>query len=96
MDRKRAQSLAHVRGLMVDEHDNALYRNNENMAIIAWVCRALHLRTSSYGFALERLVIMAPSPAAVDTQRSITLLQTRIAQYCPPPPGPPGRIVRKS
>src|SRR5258705_12520687 len=86
MDRKRAQSLAHVRGLTVDEHDNALYRNNENTAIVAWVCRALHQRTASYGFAIERLVIMAPSPSALETQRSITLLQTRIAQYCHPPP----------
>ena len=84
------------RGLRVDEHANALYRNNENTAIVAWVCRALHARTSAYRYALERLVIAAPSPAAADTQRAITLLQMRIAQYCPPPPGPPGRIVRKS
>jgi hypothetical protein len=94
MDRKRAQSLAHVEGLLPDEEANALARNNENTAIIEWVCRALQQRAASYAFAIERLVITAPSPVALETQRSLTLLQTRIAQYCPAPPPPRGRIVK--
>ena len=97
MDRKRAQSLPHVVALTPEEAANALARDNENAAIVAWVCRALRQRADSYGFAIQRLVIIAPSPSALEAQRAIALLQTRIGQYCPAlPPGPPGRIVAKN
>jgi hypothetical protein len=36
----------------------------------------------SYNYALERLVIQAPSPMAADSERALTLLHTRIGQYC--------------
>jgi hypothetical protein len=85
MDRKRAQALSHISPVLPPERDNALWRNNENTAIVAWVCRALQERALSYEFAVERLVITVPSPAALDTQRSITLLRTRIDAFCPAP-----------
>src|SRR5438093_722788 len=59
MDRKRAQSLPHVVALTPEEAANALARDNENAAIVAWVCRALRQRADSYGFAIQRLVIIA-------------------------------------
>jgi len=82
MDRKRAKVLAVASTVSGPEYDNALFRNNENTAIVAWVCRALKERTSSYGYALERLVIRTPSPLAVDTERAIAMLSSRIGQYC--------------
>lgn len=82
MDRKRAQSLAYVSGLTTVERDNALNRNGENTAIVGWVCRALNRRVSAYHYALERLAISTPSPAAADSDRSVTFLQTRIGQAC--------------
>ena len=82
MDRKRAMSLAHVSALGPGERTNALRRNNENKAIVAWVCRAVKQRTSSYRFALERLVIIVPSAGAADTERAVGLLMTRISGYC--------------
>ena len=82
MDRKRAQSLAHVSGLNELEHANALARNNENTAIVAWVCRALKDRVAAYRYALERMVIAVPSQSAAETDRAISLLATRTAQYC--------------
>jgi hypothetical protein len=92
MDRKRAQALGHVPTLP-PEADNALWRNNENSAIVAWVCVALIDRSDSYTFANERLVITVPSPMALDAQRSVTLMRTRINQYCPPPGPGPGRVA---
>jgi hypothetical protein len=38
-------------------------------------------RAASYKIALERLVIAAPSPVAVEAERSLTLLQQRIGAY---------------
>jgi hypothetical protein len=85
-DQKRALALGYVAGstgLTVEEAHNARARNNENTAIIAWVCRSLKQRAGSYRFALERLVIVAPSPNAAEGDRSLGLLQTRIGTYCP-------------
>jgi hypothetical protein len=82
MDRKRALSLAHVSALGSGERTNAYRRNHENKAIVAWVCRAVKQRVTSYRFALERLVIAVPSPGAADTERAVNLLHTRIGGYC--------------
>jgi hypothetical protein len=85
MDRRRAQGLTFVAGssgLSEAETANALARNNENTAVIAWVCRSLHERALSYRFALERLVVSVPSPNAAEVDRSLALLQTRTEGYC--------------
>lgn len=89
MDRRRAQALTHVSELNVREHANALARNNENAAIVAWVCRALNDRIASYRYALERLVVAVPSQAAAEADRAIGLLARDVAQSC----GGPGGVV---
>jgi hypothetical protein len=93
MDARRAKSLAFVRALSEAERDNALNRNNENAAVVAWVCHRLGERATSYGYALERLVLAAPSAKAVEAERSLTLLRTRIGHYCQRAAS--GRIVSK-
>jgi hypothetical protein len=85
VDRRRADSLAFVAGssgLSDADADNAHSRINENTAIIAWVCRSLKERETSYRYALERLVISTPSSNAVGVERSLTLLESRIGGYC--------------
>jgi hypothetical protein len=85
MDRRRAESLAYVAGssgLSEAEKSDALSRNNENTAILEWVCRSLRERAVSYRFALERLVVSAPSSNAAEAERSLTLLRTRTDAYC--------------
>ena len=82
IDHKRALSLAHVSTLGPGERTNAYRRNNENKAIVAWVCRAVKQRVISYRFALERLVIAVPAPGAAETERAINLLHTQIGGYC--------------
>jgi hypothetical protein len=94
MDEKRAQALDNITPVLPVERASGLWRNNENTAIIAWVCRSLYERATSYEFAVERLVITVPSPAALETQRSITLLRGRTGPNCPVP-APPRLAVAK-
>ena len=109
MDRKREKSLAYVGGLKPRELSDATLRIAENALVVGWVQQSLVNRAAAYRYALERLVIATPTPLAVETERSLTLLQTRIAenQLLPgaaPGPGafvpvaavdPPARVASK-
>ncbi len=46
-----------------------------------WVQESLQERAESYRIALERMVIAAPSPVAVEAERALSLLQQRINGY---------------
>jgi hypothetical protein len=81
MDIKREKSLAYVSQLTAEERDNTLQRIAENRNIVRWVKESLQERAESYRVALERMVIAAPSPVAVEAERSLTLLQQRISGY---------------
>ncbi len=80
LDRKRAESFRFVAGLTPPEAGNANARMAENQLVIGWVQRALVERSEAYCFALQRLVIATPAPMAVEVERSLTLLNTRIAE----------------
>jgi hypothetical protein len=86
LDRKREQSMTYIPDLSPAERANALCRVNENKLIVAWVYRSLTERAASYRFALERLVVATPSPLAAGADRSLTLLQARIAEMRPQAP----------
>lgn len=81
MDRKREKALAYVTGLTAEERDNTLQRIAENHNIVQWVQGSISERAISYKIALERMVIAAPSPVAVEAERALTLLQQRITGY---------------
>lgn len=81
MDQKRRKSMAYVTGLGDLERKDTLNRIRENTRVIAQVRASLTHRAASYRFALERLVITAPSPQAVDTERTLNQLQADIARY---------------
>jgi hypothetical protein len=93
MDAKRAKSIPYVTHLSGAEYDSAANRNLENAAIVGWVCRSLHDRGASYRFALEHLVIAAPSASAAEAERSLNLLYSRIGIHCRPATG--GRVAAK-
>jgi hypothetical protein len=102
IDRKREKSLGFVQVLSDPEIANAQARIGENLLIVGWVQQSLAERATSYRFALERLIIAAPSQAAVEVERSISLLQTRIAAASlvqspnlGPPPPPRRRTVAR-
>ena len=81
LDRKREKSLSYVSGLSREELLNTNTRIRENDAIIRWVKESVNERVESYRIALERLVIAAPSPIAVEAERALTLLQQRANAY---------------
>jgi len=81
MDTKRAKALAFVTNLTNEELNNTKFRMAENRNIILWVRGSLEERAASYKVALERMVIAAPSPMAVEAERQLSLLQQRISQY---------------
>jgi hypothetical protein len=94
MDRKRIKAMARVSFTTVPEQANAVFRNNENTAIVDWVCVSLHARADAYRFAVERLAVWVPSPRAADVDRALSLLQGRIAQFCTAPASS-GAVVAK-
>jgi hypothetical protein len=81
MDRKREKALGFVSQLSAEERANTLQRIAENHNIVRWVQGSLAQRAESYRVALERMVIAAPSPVAVEAERALTLLQQRISGY---------------
>jgi hypothetical protein len=81
MDRKREASLEHFAAANRDQRADARARIAENVAVIRWVQKSLGVRAASYQYALSRLVVEAPSPMAAEAERSLTLLQSRIAAH---------------
>ena len=79
IDRKREQSLTYVSALSEGERANAQRRMRENAAIMAQVHRSLSERAMAYHYALERLVVSTPSPVAVEAERALTDLRSRIS-----------------
>jgi hypothetical protein len=86
IDQKRQKSMTYVFDLGKKERVNALRRMRENAHVVAIVQQSLADRVASYHFALERLVIITPSPQAIEAERSITLLQNQIVRYQQPAP----------
>jgi hypothetical protein len=81
MDKKRIQSLSRFAAANKEAEGDARARIAENVAVIEWVQNSMHARVASYQLALERLVVEAPSPTAAEAERSLTLLQSRIAVH---------------
>ena len=81
IDAKRRQALGHIREMSPFERENAGKRMAENAAIVAMVRGSLERRVGSYQFALERLVIVTPSPQAVEAERLLGQLKGKMAFY---------------
>lgn len=81
MDRKREQTLARFPMSNTQAKDDSRARIAENVAVIKWVQGSLRERAASYQLTLEQLAIAAPSPMAGEVERSLTLLQMRIAAH---------------
>ncbi len=94
IDTKRRKSLSYISALSPAERANALRRNRENNCIIAWVRDSLSQRAASYRFALERLVIMTPSPDAAQVELTLNHLRAIEDNYRTALPSPyPPRLV---
>jgi len=81
IDRKRQQSLRYIGGLTGGDQREAMQRVRENAAIIRMVQASLEGRADAYQLAMERLVLMTPSPQAVDVERTLTQMRVHLARY---------------
>lgn len=80
MDTARERSLAGVSRLTPVEHEIAMARMAENRMLIGWVYRRLGERSRGYKYALERLFLKMPAPAAVDAERALRFYDERLAR----------------
>lgn len=81
IDTKRRKSLFYVSSLSEHERISALQRIDENAAIVALVRGSLGERVAAYRFALGRLVVMTPSPQAVQVELALNELRAKVAWY---------------
>jgi len=81
IDQKRRKSLACIFGLSQSEQVSALRRIRENALLVSLVRAKLAQRVTGYRFALERLVVMIPSPQAVEVERSLNQIKDQLARY---------------
>ena len=81
IDSKRRRSMSYVSSLSHVERAHANEHMRENARVVSMVRTSMTRRAASYRFALERLVITAPSPRAVETERVLINLQAQIAHY---------------
>jgi hypothetical protein len=80
MDAKRGQALQRIPATG-EEHANTINRMRENEGIIRWVQASLRERAASYQLALERMVLAAPAPMAVEAERTLALFNQRLSGY---------------
>ena len=95
MDVKRGKSLRYVSNATPPERGNALARIDENQLIVRWVHQSLTERMMGYRFALEKLVIAAPSPRAAEAERELNLMAMRVAEAGLVPRGSSGPWITK-
>lgn len=81
IDQKRRRSLAFVTSSPPGEREEALRRIRENVSLVSLVRARLAQRVAAYRYALERVVVMTPSPQAVEVEQSLNRLQSLIAHY---------------
>jgi hypothetical protein len=91
----RQKSFRYVTPALAGRIEVARERVAENRILIAEVYRRFRERIASYRFALETLLVMTPSPAAVEAERVLRLLEERFARVTAPAPLPAGALVRK-
>jgi hypothetical protein len=79
LDQRRSASLKFITDLSPRERADAQARIKENALIVQWVGECLQQRIAAYHWALERLVIHGPDPAAAEADRLISDLAVRAA-----------------
>ncbi len=94
-DGVRKQSFRYVTPQLSGKIELGRRRIEENRVLIAEVYRRCRERIASYRYALETLLVMTPSPAAVEAERVLHLLEERFMQVTAPPTVTAGVIIRK-
>src|SRR3569623_221385 len=79
MDIKRHKALGNIGDVSPREYADAQARMRENVLVVQWAQQCVEQRVSSYRWALERLVIMAPDRMAAQADALIAELARRAA-----------------
>jgi hypothetical protein len=79
LDIKRNKALGYIGDLSPREYADAQARMRENVLVVQWAQQCVEQRVSSYRWALERLVIMAPDRMAAQADALIAELARRAA-----------------
>ena len=93
-DAVRAKSLQFV-SLTAEKYDLARARIGENRALIDRVYDHFRQHIASYHYALECLVVLTPSPNAVEAERALFTLEDRLKRVTSPPPVAAGGLISK-
>jgi len=94
LDIKRNKALGYVGDLSPRERGDAQARMRENVLVVQWAQQCVEQRVSSYRWALERLVIMAPDPLAAQADALIAELARRAATAWTSATPVAGRVLR--
>jgi len=81
VDQKRRKSLAYISDLSPKQREHALRRVRENASLVSLVSAKMEQRVKGYRYALERLVVVTPSPQAIEVERSLNQMQAQIVRY---------------
>lgn len=85
-DRVRAASLSYVSGPTPAEVEAVNARNGTNNALIRKVQGAMRWRVANYRYAMERLIMAAPSHQGVTAERAVAEYERRIREIPLLPP----------
>jgi hypothetical protein len=66
--------------LSPEDRESAAARIYENRVLIAWVQQRFGERLAGYRLALDRLIVTTPAPAAIETERTLRVLQARLEE----------------
>ena len=93
-DDVRRRSFRYV-GVEQSKIDMGRKRIEENRILIGEVHRAFGNRIASYRYALQTLLVLTPSPAAVGAEKALYLLEERFKRVTASPVVAAGGIIRK-
>lgn len=94
-DGVRRQSFRFVAPHLAGKIGLAQRRIEENRRLIAEVYRRFRERIASYRSALETLLLLTPSPAAVEAEKVLYLLEERFGRVTAPEVAAANVIIRK-
>ncbi len=90
----RQRSFQYVR-IGPDKFELARLRVSENRRLIAEIYRRFQEHIASYRYALDTLIVLTPSPNAVEAERALRVLESRFAQLTGPVPIASGALITK-
>ena len=94
-DAVRARGFQYVSRLPLETFDLARARVAENRELIDRVYDRFRERIASYRYALECLLVLTPSPNAVEAERALHALEDRLRRMTSPVPVAAGGLITK-